>query len=370
MSSPERIDQVVHILADKDAIGSHVVHTREALREAGYASDIYAGDAHPEVRHLAKSIEELPSQPRRGSWLLVHHSIGAAVADVVARRAEPRLLDYHNVTPPSLVARWAPWVREELELGIEQLHELAPGSFFGVAHSRFSERDLREAGCPATTVLPPLVDLKEFEAAADRTVMSAMAAESAEGGADWLFVGRISPHKAQHDLIKAFACYRRFFDPLARLHLVGSSLGEDYPRALARFAARLGLQDAVRMAGVIDAPSLAAYYASADVFVCVSDHEGFCVPLVEAMHLGVPVVAYDSSAVGETVGVGGIVLREKAPMAVATAVHRVVSDAALRERLVVAGRRRGRSFSLENGHRRWAEIVDMAREAAALRGVA
>ncbi|MHB8330329.1 MAG: glycosyltransferase [Acidimicrobiales bacterium] len=370
MTAPRRIDQVLHILAARDAIGAHVVHTRDALREAGYESDIYASGTQPEVAHLARPLDELPPGPRRHTWLLFHHSTGAAAADVVGRRPEPKLIDYHNVTPASLVAPWAPWLRAELELGTEQLAELARAAFFGIAHSRFSESELQMAGCARTAVVAPLVDLDALHDAADDGVLAALRAERSGGGADWLFVGRVSPHKAQHDLVKAFACYRRYFDPSARLHLVGAPLGDDYPRALTRFCARLGIADAVRLVGSVGDGALAAYYRVADVFVCASDHEGFCVPLVEAMHLGVPVVAYDAAAVGETVGSGGLVLSDKSPVALATAVHRVLSDAPLRDRLIGAGRARARYFSLSAGRLRIAGAVEQAVEAGRRAGVA
>lgn len=349
------------MLASRDAIGSHVLHTRDVLRAAGYQSDIYAGGTHIEVADEARPLEELPAVPRPNSWLLFHHSTGAAVADLVARRTEPVVIDYHNVTPADLVAPWAPWLRGELELGAEQLTALAPGAFFGIAHSRFSEGELNRAGCSRTAVAPLLVDLGTLAGEADRETLAGLSsARRAAGGSDWLFVGRVSPHKAQHDLIKAFACYRRWFDSAARLHLVGGPLGADYPRALERFSRRLGVGDAVYMAGSVTPEALAAYYRAADVFVCASDHEGFCVPLVEAMHLGVPVVAYDSSAVGETVGSGGLVIEDKAPMVLASAAHRVVADTAVRTRLVEAGRRRARTFSLEAAGRAMAVAMEQA----------
>jgi glycosyltransferase involved in cell wall biosynthesis len=347
---PARIDQVLHILAAHDAIGTHVLHMRTALRGAGYLSDIYAGDAHPEVRDQARSLDDLPVGPRRDTWLLFHHSTGSAVAEAVLRRGEPKMLDYHNITPPAYVRRWAPWAREELELGLEQLRALAPVAFFGIAHSRFSEDELHAAGCTRTAVMAPLVDMDRMRAGADAPDLAARRrAERAGGGSDWLFVGRIAPHKAQHDLIKAFACYRRLYDPQARLHLIGTSLGTDYRRALERFAERLGLSEAVRLVGMASAAELTTYYRSSDVFVCASDHEGFCVPIVEAMALGVPVVAYGATAVGETVGDGGLVFADKAPMTLATAVHRVVTDAGVRRTLVEAGKRRAQEFSLPAG---------------------
>ncbi|MGA2519226.1 MAG: glycosyltransferase [Acidimicrobiales bacterium] len=366
---PARIDQVVHILAANDAIGTHVRHVRDALRGVGFASDIYAGEAHPEVRDLARPLDDLPLNPRPDTWLLFHHSTGSAVAEAVLRRPEPTLIDYHNITPPSYVRRWAPWMREELELGLEQLRALAPVSFFGIAHSAFSQAELTTAGCARSAVVAPLVDLATFDRAADEDVLAKRGRRRAAGGADWLFVGRVSPHKAQHDLVKALACYRRFFDPDARLLLVGSSLGTDYHRALERFVARLGLTEAVEMAGTVSDATLSAYYRSADVFVCASDHEGFCVPLVEAMHVGLPVVAFDAAAVGETVGDGGLVLADKAPMTLATAVHRVLSDGDARRSIIEAGTRRARSFSLPAGRASLGRAIDDAVTAAAEMGI-
>jgi glycosyltransferase involved in cell wall biosynthesis len=355
---PTRIDQVVHILAHNDAIGSHVLAVRDVLRGAGFESDIYAGQVHPELKHESRPVEDLPLTPRAASWLLFHHSIGTTVAETVLKRPEPLLIDYHNITPAALVDRWAPWVTEELELGVDQLEQLGPKSFFGFAHSAFSEKQLQQAGCHRTTVVPPLFSIPA--SGADPTALESLRAEKVDGGSDWLFVGRISPHKAQHDLIKALACSRQVYDRDARLHLVGTSLGDDYLRALARFASRLGVGDAVRMTGAVPARVLSAYYETADVFVCASDHEGFCVPIVEAMAKGVPVVAYDAAAVGETVGSGGVLLEEKSPIVVAAAVDRVLGDRALSGRLAGSGRRRAAELSMPASGRQLARAVGQA----------
>jgi glycosyltransferase involved in cell wall biosynthesis len=162
-----------------------------------------------------------------------------------------------------------------------------------------------------------------------------------------LFVGRLAANKAQHDIVKAFAAYRQFHDQRARLHLVGGGGDDPYGRTLRRFVEALGLQDAVTLTGGVSAAQLAAYYATADVFVVCSEHEGFCVPLLEAMHNRVPIVAYGATAVGETLARAGVVLPTKAPSVVAAAVARVVDDAALRGTLVDAGVERLGDFALE-----------------------
>ena len=361
---PTRIDQVVPSFAGRDAIGIHILHVRELLRDLGFASDIYCGGVQEEVRDQALLMDEIGNRPADGRWLIFHHSNGSPVAEEFLGRPEPKLLDYHNITPAGLVDTWAPWVREELELGRDQLRRLSSACFYAMADSAFNEVELIDNGCRVTRVVAPLFDLAAFETKVDEEVLARLLDARSSGGADWLFVGRVAPHKAQHDLIKAFACYKRYFDPLARLHLVGTWMGEDYPRALRRFADRIGLGDAVQITGLVSDGALAAYYRAADVLVCASDHEGFCVPLVEAMHLGLPVVTYGSTAIPDTVGAGAVVVEDKTPMALATAAHQVVTDRRLHDRLVDMGRRRAQYFSLGESRARMAAAIQEALEVA------
>ncbi|HXW34263.1 MAG TPA: glycosyltransferase, partial [Acidimicrobiales bacterium] len=366
LSSPRplRIDQVVPSFAGRDAIGVHVLHTRDALRDAGYASDIWAIDTLPEMRAEARSVDELSSAERPRSWWIYHHSIGTPAAEILATRTEPLILDYHNITPAELVDRWAPWVRDEVELGRKQLSSLAQRCFFALADSSFNETELVEAGYSYTRVVPPLFDLASFEHSADRQVQAELRARKAEGGSDWLFVGRVAPHKAQHELIKTLAVHRRLHDPHARLHLVGTAMGKDYSRALERFAQRIGVGDAVNLTGMLSDEALAAYYQAADLFVCASEHEGFCVPVVEAMHLGVPVIAHAAAAVPETVDGAALLLDDFSPLATAVAANRVANDRRLRELLVAAGRERARYFSIDKAKRRLVDAMDAALSSA------
>jgi glycosyltransferase involved in cell wall biosynthesis len=192
---------------------------------------------------------------------------------------------------------------------------------------------------------------------ADATRLRVLRAGKADGGPDFLFVGKISPHKAPHDLVKMLAVYRRLYHPLARLHLVGSPLGRRYGPALDAFIADLGLSEAVSVVGSISPEELEAYYRAADVFVCASDHEGFCVPIVEAMAHDVPVVAYGVAAVPETVQDAGLLLPSKEPLAFAAAVHRVVEDQRLRELFARAAVRRVEAFSLARARTHFVDLV-------------
>jgi glycosyltransferase involved in cell wall biosynthesis len=357
---PARIDQVVPSFGGRDAIGVHVRHLRDLLRDLRFESDIWCEGTFPDVRAECRLLDELPERLRPDTWWLYHLSSGSPVADVIRARAEPKMLDYHNITPGELFGSWVPWAVEEAAVGRRQLDDLIAATFFAFADSAYNDAELHADRSLPTRVVPPLFDPSALGAGVDGDLVARRREQRAGGGADWLFVGRVTPSKAQHDLVKALACYRRFYDGHARLHLVGSAMGEDYPRALRRFAARLGLDGAVHLTGPVTDAQLAAYYTTSDVFVSASEHEGFCVPVVEAMHFEVPVVAYRAGAVPDTAGAGALVLDDKSPMSMATAVHRVLVDASVRSRLVEAGACRAEEFSLARGRARWTVAIEEA----------
>mgnify|MGYP003347484429 CR=1 FL=1 len=164
----------------------------------------------------------------------------------------------------------------------------------------------------------------------------------------------------QDDLVKALAAYRRAYDPRARLHIVGGAISEEYQAAVERFAAELGLADAVSFAGSVTHEELIAYYAGCDAFLCLTNHEGFCVPLLEAMFHRLPIVTWDCTAVPETVGAAGIVLPDKRPARVAAALARVVADDRLRTALADAAAARVDWFSLPRAQDRFVAALEAA----------
>lgn len=352
------IHQLLPSFAPRDAIGAHAVQVQRVLRGLGVDSGIYVADAHREVRRSVQPYRELPApRPGEPTWLLYQCSTGSPVADWLLHRPERKLSNYHNITPASFFEPWEPHVGAELLEARRQLDLLAPATELGIADSAFNEAELQAVGYGATTVVPILLDTATFDHEVDRGALDRLQEARSGGGADWLFVGRVAPHKAQHDLVKAFAAYRRVYDPLARLHVVGGPSSHAYWTALERFVAALGLADAVDLAGSVSPGELAARYRVADVFVCVSEHEGFCVPLLEAMHHEVPIVAFGAAAVPETLGPAGLVLDDKSPATVAAAAHRVLTDAALRSSLVAAGSGRVAEFALERTSRQLADVV-------------
>lgn len=341
------VHQFLPDLSPGDATSNHALAVQRELRAMGLASEVYAHTVHPSLRGRARSYDSYAPAPGRRERLLYHLSIGSVVADFLLQRDEPLVVDYHNLTPGEFFADWAPLVVYGQSWGRRQLAELASTSVLGLADSSFNRAELVDAGCRKAVVVPILLDTGDFDRELDEAALGRLQRAKEVGGADWLFVGRVVPNKAQHDVVKAFAAYRRIYDPAARLHLVGGTSVPAYATALARFVDALGLHDVVELAGPVSGGTLAAQYRNADVFVCLSEHEGFCVPLLEAMHHEVPVVAFGAAAVPETLGRGGVVLGDKSPVTVAATVHRVVTDDGLRRSLVAGGAERLAELSLD-----------------------
>ena len=342
------VHQILPVFAPRDAIGNHVVAVRNALRGMGLRSEIYAGEVNAGAGNGATSIRKYRGSAHGEPALLMYHaSTGSAVADWFAARPERKLIDYHNISPADLMAPWEPHVAVELDHGRRQLSELAGVTEWALADSTYNERELLGLGYGRTAVVPILVDTAALGRGLERP-----------RGHDWLFVSRLLPHKAHHDVVKAFAAYHAAYDDEARLHLVGAVGSARYADALSDFIEDLGLASLVELTGSVPAGELEILYRTAGVYVALSDHEGFGVPLLEAMAHDLPVVTYACTAVPETVGDGALLLEDKRPTLVAAAAHRVLSDPELRASLVAAGRRRLDVFSLAASTARLRAVID------------
>jgi glycosyltransferase involved in cell wall biosynthesis len=346
------IHQFLPTFADRDAIGSHVLETQRLIRSLGLASEIYSEDIHPEMRSKGHPFKALAAATRDSpAGLLYHASTGCRNFDSLLAWEGPFFVDYHNITDPAFFERWSPGASDNMRLARRQLAQLASRCDVAVAHSHFSAEELATIGFPAPSVVPILLDFAHLDAAPDRRRLARLTRAAESGGAHWLYVGRVAPNKCHHDLIGAFAVYRAAFDPQARLSLVGGATSESYWGALESLCRELELRGSVEFADTVAPGELLAYYRRADLFVSMSEHEGFGVPLLEAMHAGVPVVAHAATAVPETVGDAALLLDTKDPVAVAVAARRVLGDPELKASLVKAGHARVEELSLANTRR-------------------
>jgi glycosyltransferase involved in cell wall biosynthesis len=357
---PTRIDQVIPSIVERDAVSHHTIEAQRVLRSLGFVSEIYSVNMGPEMAGRVHPIAELPRDDSGRQWVCYQGSIGSPAADVFAAHPATRLVDYHNITPAALVEKWMPSLGDEVRLGREQLEALAPSVLLGLGDSAYNTRELDEWGYRRTMVSMLMVDHTNFDVPPDPRRRDELVSAKAGGGADWLFVGQMLPHKAHHDVVMAFAAYLRAYDPLARLHLVGRDSCPAYALGIGKLVEALGIKSSVDIAGSVSAPELAALYEACDIYVCCSDHEGFCAPLLEAMHHGLPIVAYAAAAVPETIGDAGVVLDSKEPAMVAAAAHRVMEDGDLRGALVDLGRERTGQFTLERARNDFACAITTA----------
>jgi glycosyltransferase involved in cell wall biosynthesis len=315
-----------------DAISNEALAIQRHLREAGFASDIFAEGIHPRMARRARPLWEYEQVSSAATVCLFHFSIGSAASRLIHRAPDRLVCVYHNITPGEWFLGFHPHLAGLCYHGRRELAAFAARTELGLADSEFNRRELEQAGYVRTAVLPIVQDLSAM-AAAPAPVPRRM---WDDGRVNVLFVGRIIPNKKIDDLIRCFAFYQRHLRSHSRLLLVGDYRGhERYHDRLQEMVRALGVREVV-FTGHVDDDDLRAAYAAADVFLCLSEHEGYCVPLVEAMACGVPVVAYDAGAVGETLRGGGLLLREKDPAIVAETLHAVLTDRQLRERILLA----------------------------------
>ena len=355
MTRRPRVHQFTAVLADRDAVGAHTLALHRLLAEdLGCDAAVFAAQRVGSTRRRGHDYRDHHRHPRP-DLSIYQASVGSPVADYLLTRPEPLVIDYHSMTPAECFDGWDPAMAAAARWGRVQLVRLGGLARLGLADSGFGALELGGAGVGEVVVAPVLFDPV---AAPGAGVAGGLRRGLGLGaGPVWLFVGRVVPNKGFHDLLAAFSVFRAVSGEGARLVLVGSPGGGSYGGALRALAAGLGLGGSVVWAGSVSDGVLAGWYGAADVLVCLSDHEGFGVPLVEAMAAGLPVVAFDAGAVAETLGGAGVLLGDKSPMAVAAAVGRVLGDGVLRGRLAAAGRRRAAELAPEAAAGVYAEAL-------------
>lgn len=324
-----------------DGVTDLAFSLRRWLREAGARSEIYAEQIAADLADEVRPYHELQVDPAKRERVIWHFSIGSPVSALARRLPGPMYMMYHNITPPELF-----YGADLQAISMTQLGRWELGSFaaveFAMANSEYSRRELQAAGYPDTAVLPLPLDPERFSVPPDPAVL----ADYDDGRTNLLTVSKIAPHKRQEDAIKALAAYKRI-DPSARLFVVGGVLAPTYRRWLDHLARHLGVEEDVIFTDRVSDAALRAYYQLAHVFLCMSEHEGFGVPLVEAMWSGVPIIAYAATAVPDTLGEAGILVHRKEMPVIAELIALVVRNQALRDRLIATGKRRAEAFAPE-----------------------
>ena len=335
-----RIDQVLPSFAARDAIGFHTLELQKLIRSQNIESQIYADEIKDEMREFARPVKELfRTKSDQSRYLIYQASTGSPVAAKLLERTEPLILNFHNITPREILGKWDPQVGIIVGAGVKQLGLFKDRISGAISVSSFNKWCLEQEGIKENSLVAA-----PFIPGYDKTPAPHSSKDS-NTSSNWLFVGRIAPNKAQHDIIKAFSAYTTGWDPKATLTLVGAISSQIYFDTLIKLIEELNLTERVTLTGPIDASSLENLYQSATVFICLSDHEGFGFPIIEAMRHRLPVVAFASTAVTETVGEAGILLSNKDPIRCAAAVAMIENSLDLRKSLITKSKRQADKFS-------------------------
>ncbi|HKS26686.1 MAG TPA: glycosyltransferase family 4 protein [Pyrinomonadaceae bacterium] len=335
-----RVGILTRTMTEDDAVGNDVLGMYRALKREGHDVRIYAETwsiNEPEV-HADHSVVDFLKNP--SDILIYHHSIGWDLGrELLSKLRCKTVIKYHNVTPPEFFEGISASYVQIVHTGREQLKQIARSNHtLYLSASEYNMLELIEAGAEASRnfVLPPFHHIDVLDSInPDLSVID----RYRTGRANILTVGRVSPNKDHASLIEAFANYYYNYNSNSRLLIVGkqNEAFEPYYQRLRELTSSLCLVDAVILTDRVSNEEMKAYYMISHLFMITSRHEGFCVPLVEAMAMKLPILAYGSTAIPETVGEAGIVWDERNPLLMAEAIDTLIKDKALRANLAEKG---------------------------------
>lgn len=353
MTDTRPIHQLVHTLSYGDAISTEVLALQAALRDLGLESEIYALHEHNKLKGRSRRYETIGTCSEAD--IILHYSIGSPLNDLYAHWDRGhKVLVYHNITP----ARWFKGVNnrvaKDIERGLSDLPALCARSHRIWADSQFNAREIESLGFPCSVLELPIAP-ERWNRARNEGMYARV---KKRPGINVLHVGRMAPNKCIEDIIKSFYYLNKFIEPRSTLWLAGIDTDTElYSFSLHRLIKNLGLDESVEVLGGLTDEEIRALYEAASVYVCMSEHEGFCLPLIEAMHFGLPVVGYAQGAVPETVSTGGIVVSEKRHAELAALFQMLAQPGELRSRMIERGRERVKAFSFESFKARVSELL-------------
>jgi glycosyltransferase involved in cell wall biosynthesis len=340
-----RVHQMTATLAYGDAITNHISEIDRRLKAWGMDSRVYAENIEPRVSWMGRPDKEYePFLDQKGDLLIYHYSVYTSNLDLYKRSRNRKVVIYHNITPPEFFRGYDGGLETVCRLGRLALSSLADCDL-ALADSDFNRRELVTAGIPdeRTDVLPIFFSLDRFKDTGRNSSLFRQLRKN--GTANLLYVGRLVPNKRCEDLIKILYFYRKYVNPQAHLWLVGYRFLTTYSQFLESLIARLELEDAVTFTDRVSLTDLRTYYEACDVFIYASRHEGFGVPLLESMYFGLPVLAYNSTAIPDTLGSTGMLFNRLAYAEIAEALDLLITDAELRQQIIQRQRQRLADFA-------------------------
>jgi L-malate glycosyltransferase len=349
-----RVNQWVPAAHKGDAIGDSARRVRGFLRSMGHDSEIYALTTDDELRHDIRAFSEPES--RRGDVTIFHFALPSPMSAAFASLSHGRILQYHNVTPARFFAPYAPSLFRLASLARDDLANLAPVTDLALGDSAYNRQELHELGFMRTAVMPIAVDTERLTSAPPQPALDELLDDEF---VNFLFVGRIAPNKKIEDHIKLAEQYKRYIDANYRFIFVGryDVVPRYYSAIRALMAEYQMLPERFLFTGRVPDSELAAYYRASSVYISLSEHEGFCAPLVEAMAMDVPVLAYSAAAVPDTLGGAGVQFAPKDLEYAAELLGMLAFEDTPREEVLAGQRRRLHDFGDATLQQRLASVI-------------
>lgn len=343
MVKRQRILQLVPTLSYGDGVGNDVLAIHKILEKNGYDTHIFAENIDKRIsKKVASPVRKMPVLSEK-DIIIYHLSNGCSLNDHLGEYVAKKIIRYHNITPPEFFSMYDGRNAVNCREGLSQMRELRTVADYCLADSEYNREDLIKAGYDCDIdVLPIVIPMKDYEKVPSEEVKK----RYDDGLLNVLFTGRIVPNKKQEDVINAFFHYQKYYNPKSRLFLVGSGEETAYYQSLCEYVKQLGVQNVI-FTGHISFEEMLAFYSLADLFLCMSEHEGFCIPLVEAMIFDIPVIAYQGTGVTGTLNGSGFPLFHKRPVETAGVMNYIQTHDEVRDTLIKEQRIRLKDFDGE-----------------------
>lgn len=347
------IHQLLPNLSYGDAISNQARAIRDLLLDEGYDSKIIVRYSDPKVANECELFDA--GKLKVSDGLIYHHSIGFEYTQFASMHKGPKVLIYHNITPKDFFEPYDDNFAKILQKGREELSLLA--KYFPVSYSdsQFNVNELRLNGFKAPKVLPLIVSPEKWNFKPDIETIKKLR----DGRKNILFTGRLSPNKKQTDIVKLMH-YLKYIDSNIRLCLVGEGdIINPYVREVYELIRKYGLENDIIISGKVSDEELKSFFMNADLYVSMSEHEGFGVPLIEAMWFDIPILAYKSSAIPDTLGEAAFMITDKKDMlSIAILVKYLLTDEALRKNIINAQKKVRINYALQNVYEQYKDLIN------------
>jgi len=313
-----------------DAISDYAIEIQKILKSHGYNSEIFCEYLDPGYKNKGYRFAKYFDFKSEDDLIIFHYSMGSYIVPFVYEEAKRIILIYHNISPHYYFRNINLNVYKECLLGREWLSLFVNRVENVIADSEYNKKELEDFGFKNVKVLPIKINFNKF----DEEVSLALINKYRGGRINWIYIGRIAPHKKVEDVIRTFYLYQRYFCNRSGLFLVGIYKGfERYYYSLIRMTEELGIRDVI-FTSHASTRILSSLLKASDIFIILSEHEGFCVPLLEAMYCGVPVIASAAGAIPYTLKDAGVIVKERNYLAIAALINEILNNRDLRDKII------------------------------------